>query len=955
MVDAGGAGFLLLLDSALHVVDGEPLPEPEPTVDGPIGDQFDAVAHRSSGVDGELDVSEQRYEVMYFLDLADARIDDFKQGWGDDRRLDRRRRRRRPLELPRPHQRHRRRDRGRARRRRPAEADPRHRPVRGGRRRARPPHRGMAQPRARRDGHRRAQPRRCGLPPVTCAVVAVCSGDGLAELFSQPRRAGRRHRWPDAEPVDGRAARHRRARQRRPGRHPAQQQEHHPRRRAGRRARPPRRWSSCRPGRCPRRWPRSSSTTPRRRRADNARRDDRGRRVGRDRRGHPGGARHATARPVRSRRATGSASSAATASCRSRPTSSARRPALLDQLVDARPRARHGDHRRRRQPVRHRRHRGVAGRRSAPTCRSRCTTAGSRCTRTCSASSDTARVTAPITLRELAEIDVDRLRGVGERKRAALAAFGIETVLDLVTTYPRRWVDRTNEARIADLVPGDEALVLVTRPLGHQAADAQPAHDGDRQRRRRHRPHAGRVLQPAVARDGSSPRDCRSRCSARPRTYRGGLQMTNPIVDLIGDRTGRIVAIYPQSEKAQLTTWEIAGWVENALERCQPRASPIRCPTAVRRRLGLIGRGDALRSIHLPETMREKESARRRLAFDELLRVQLVLVMRKRALEHEAARHQPRHRRRARAALPRRPSVPADRRPAADDRRDRAPISPAPHPMHRLLQGDVGSGKTVVAVSTLLTAVQGGHQGALMAPTEVLAEQHATSVRSAARRRHRARPGQPVRRPAAAGRAAHQPRHRRRPARRCSAGLADGTVDIAIGTHALIQEGVAFHSLGVVVIDEQHRFGVEQRAALRDKASGRRARRARDDGHADPAHRGDDRLRRPRRERARRAATRPHADRARSWANGPLLEAAVWADVRERGGGRPAGVRRVPADRGEREARGGVGRGDLRAARRRRARGLRLGLLHGRLTPAEKEMTMDLFRAASSTCSSRRR
>ena len=130
--------------------------------------------------------------------------------------------------------------------------------------------------------------------------------------------------------------------------------------------------------------------------------------------------------------------------------------------------------------------------------------------------------------------------------------------------------------------------------------------------------------------------------------YRGGLQMTNPIVDLIGDRTGRIVAIYPQSEKVQLTTWELAGWIENALERCQPRGVADPVPDGIRRRLGLIGRGDALRSIHLPETMREKESARRRLAFDELLRVQLVLVMRKRALEHEARGLEPRHRRRAR-------------------------------------------------------------------------------------------------------------------------------------------------------------------------------------------------------------------------------------------------------------------------------------------------------------------
>ena len=150
-------------------------------------------------------------------------------------------------------------------------------------------------------------------------------------------------------------------------------------------------------------------------------------------------------------------------------------------------------------------------------------------------------------------------------------------MLDLLTTYPRRWVDRTNEARISDLVPGQEALVLVTRAQRHQARRCATG---------------ARWSTPSSA---TAPGGCRS-CSSTSRgarsssreglqialfgkadMYRGGLQMTNPIVDLIGDRTGRIVPIYPQSEKAQLTTWEIAGWVENALERCQPRgiADPV--------------------------------------------------------------------------------------------------------------------------------------------------------------------------------------------------------------------------------------------------------------------------------------------------------------------------------------------------------------------------------------------
>ena len=337
-------------------------------------------------------------------------------------------------------------------------------------------------------------------------------------------------------------------------------------------------------------------------------------------------------------------------------------------------------------------------------------------------------MTGPITLRDLAEIDVGRLRGVGERKREALSAFEIENVLDLVTTYPRRWVDRTNEARIADLVTGDEALVLVTirsvtKRILRNRRTMVTASVGDGTGRM----HVVFFNQPWRERQLTD--GLQVALFGKVEEYRGGLQMTNPIVDLIGDRTGRIVAIYPQSEKVQLTTWELAGWIENALERCHPRGVADPVPDEVRRRLGLIGRGDALRSIHLPDTIREKEAARRRLAFDELLRVQLVLVMRKRAMEHEARGLS--HVidgalvRRFHDALPY-PLTRAQLRTIAEISADLA----APHPMHRLLQGDVGSGKTVVAISALLTAVQGGHQGALMAPTEVLADQHATGVRA---------------------------------------------------------------------------------------------------------------------------------------------------------------------------------------------------------------------------------
>ncbi|HXH55977.1 ATP-dependent DNA helicase RecG, partial [Iamia sp.] len=141
-------------------------------------------------------------------------------------------------------------------------------------------------------------------------------------------------------------------------------------------------------------------------------------------------------------------------------------------------------------------------------------------------------------------------------------------------------------------------------------------------------------------------------------------------------------------------------------------------------------------------------------------------------------------------------------------------------PMHRLLQGDVGSGKTVVAVSALLVAVAGGHQGALMAPTEVLAEQHHLSIRALLDGLTLDDGGTTLlgERPVAVEllTARTTPTDRKR----ILAGLADGRVDVAIGTHSLIQETVTFASLGVVVVDEQHRFGVEQRAALRERGTG---------------------------------------------------------------------------------------------------------------------------------------
>ncbi len=217
--------------------------------------------------------------------------------------------------------------------------------------------------------------------------------------------------------------------------------------------------------------------------------------------------------------------------------------------------------------------------------------------------------------------------------------------------------------------------------------------------------------------------------------------------------------------------------------------------------------------------MAEAEAARRRLVFDELLRIQLALVLRKRRIEttSQGIEHV------TDGALVGRFLAALPFELTGDQRRVIAEISAdlaRPVPMHRLLQGDVGSGKTVVAMAALLTAVQGGHQGAFMAPTEVLAEQHHRGLRPLLEGIEVPDEGatlfgdRPLTMELLTNRVTGKERQR------ILGALAAGEVDILVGTHALIQEAVEFRSLGVVVVDEQHRFGVEQRAALAGKASG---------------------------------------------------------------------------------------------------------------------------------------
>ncbi len=551
----------------------------------------------------------------------------------------------------------------------------------------------------------------------------------------------------------------------------------------------------------------------------------------------------------------------------------------------------------------------------------------------------------PLTLRDLDGLALERVRGVGTKKKEALESFGIGSVLDLLTTYPRRYVDRTNMARIADLVEGVEALVVVevvsTRsvPLRNRRSMVScTVSDGSRRLSLTffNQPWRERQLTPGLS----------VAVFGKPETYKGYLQMTNPLVDPVGDRTGRIVPIYPQSEKSRISSWDLGRWIEDALGKCAPRGIADPVPADVLERHGFVSRGDAMRAIHLPESMDEQAGARRRLAFDEVLRVQLMLVARKAKWERESAGFE--HETTGDlvegflAGLPF-PLTGAQRRVIDEIHRDLA----APRPMHRLLQGDVGAGKTVVAVATMLAAVQGGHQAALMAPTEVLADQHALSIRALLSSLRLPDDGnlfgdRTLRVELLTSKVGAAER------RRILAQLAAGEVDIAIGTHALIQDDVSFASLGAVVVDEQHRFGVEQRARLREKAL--------ESGEglvpdvlvmtATPI--------------PRTAAMTVYGDLdvsvldelppgrtpiATSRVTGPIEEATMWEQVRERlAVGQQAYVVCPMIEENEKlevasasETHASLSAGELE--------GHSVALLHGRMSSAEKEVVMAAFRS----------
>jgi ATP-dependent DNA helicase RecG len=546
-------------------------------------------------------------------------------------------------------------------------------------------------------------------------------------------------------------------------------------------------------------------------------------------------------------------------------------------------------------------------------------------------------------LRELDDISVTKLKGVGPERAKVLAQIEIESVFDLLTHYPRRHLDKTKQASIRD-ARVDEQLWVFGKVVSSTSIPGRGRGKARTELRITDGSGYLRVTffnQPWRTRQ--FPEGAEAMFFGKVTDYRGQKQLANPEIDLLDEEDRlEITPIYPQSDKLKVYSKDFRRWIAESLRRVGDFVEPL--PDWVMDRHDFVDRTAAFTGIHAPESMRATEEARRRLVFDELLRIQLALVMRKQMLEatSQGIAHAPGSNlvQRFLGRLPF--ELTGDQqRVIAEIEADLARSVP----MHRLLQGDVGAGKTVVAVAALLGAVAGGHQGAFMAPTEVLAEQHFSSIRPllAGIEVDDAREGtlldsRPLTVELLTNRVTGKERQRVLDA------LADGSVDLLVGTHALIQEAVAFHSLGVVVIDEQHRFGVEQRAALRDKAGGGavpdvlvmtatpipRTAAMTVYGDLDVSVLGE-----------KPAGRQPIVT---SWARGDEEEAAVWERVRaEVAAGRQAYV--VCPLIGESD------KLEVASAEETYARleadelsGLSLGLLHGRLPAAEKEATMARFR-----------
>ena len=416
-----------------------------------------------------------------------------------------------------------------------------------------------------------------------------------------------------------------------------------------------------------------------------------------------------------------------------------------------------------------------------------------------------------------ADTPLAEIPGVGPKTASRLAQLGLLLARDLLHYYPRDYLDYANLVRIAGLEPGRTATIVATVRRSHAFASPRNPNLSILELQLVDCTGRIRVSRFFAGQRFSSPGWLKTQQRQYPpgatvavsglvkeTTY--GPAFQDPLIEVLesaqapvrSGAIGRMLPVYGLTEG--LGADRLRQLVAAVLPLLRDWPDPL--PESIRHSQGLIGRADALTQIHAPANQEQLKASRRRLVFDEFLLLQLSLAQR---------RHQLRQRQappllllpggeglveRFLAILPF-ALTQAQERVLAEIRADLA----RPQPMARLVQGDVGSGKTVVALASLLCAIEAGCQGALMAPTEVLAEQHYRKLGEWLPQLHVSSALLTGSTPAPRRRALLQD-------------LANGQLQLLVGTHALLEDPVQFDRLGLVVVDEQHRFGVRQRNRL---------------------------------------------------------------------------------------------------------------------------------------------
>jgi ATP-dependent DNA helicase RecG len=396
------------------------------------------------------------------------------------------------------------------------------------------------------------------------------------------------------------------------------------------------------------------------------------------------------------------------------------------------------------------------------------------------------------------------LSGIGKKRSSLLSNVGVRTIGDFIRHYPRRYEDYSQLKTISRLEFGERVSLLATvweaggrrthrgtklfrAILSDATGTMEVTWFGDRHLEGRIRPGMQLLV------------------SGKVDEYLGRLTMNSPEWEVVGrsDVTNaRIQPIYPLTEG--LTQKWMRASMRRALSTWADRvADPL--PDDLRLEHGLLSLSRALWGVHLPDSQEHLDAARRRLAFEETLYLQLGLLHQKLMWKSQPGQRIEVEEERVtalKAALPYELTA-AQQRSLNEMLQDFT----SGEPMNRLLQGDVGSGKTVVAGLLMALMAEQGYQAAMMAPTEILAEQHYKSLSELFARLPEPRPSLGLLTGSVQGEEREE----------IYQGLSEGTLQVVVGTHALIQEAVTFKTLALVVIDEQHRFGVEQRGTLREK------------------------------------------------------------------------------------------------------------------------------------------